>query len=38
MSVLTYDSGGQAARWYRRLADELLERDALEAAGTKAAA
>jgi chromosome partitioning protein len=27
MSVLAYDSGGQAARWYRRLADELLERD-----------
>ena len=27
MSVLAYDSGGQAARWYRRLAEELLERD-----------
>jgi chromosome partitioning protein len=27
MSVLAYDSGGQAARWYRRLADEMLERD-----------
>jgi chromosome partitioning protein len=27
MSVLAYDSGGQAARWYRRLADEILERD-----------
>jgi len=27
MSVLSYDSGGQAARWYRRLAEELLERD-----------
>ncbi len=26
-SVLAYDSSGQAARWYRRLADELLERD-----------
>lgn len=26
-SVLKYDSGGQAARWYRRIADELLERD-----------
>jgi chromosome partitioning protein len=27
MSVLSYDSGGQAARWYRRLAEEVLERD-----------
>lgn len=37
-SVLTYDSGGQAARWYRRLADEVLERDAVKSAGRKAAA
>lgn len=28
-SALMYDKGGQSARWYRRLADELLERDAL---------
>ncbi len=26
-SALRYDSSGQSARWYRRLADELLERD-----------
>jgi chromosome partitioning protein len=25
-SVLSYDSGGQSARWYRRIAEELLER------------
>jgi chromosome partitioning protein len=37
-SVLTYDSGGQAARWYRRLADEVLERDAVKPAGKKVAA
>ena len=37
-SVLTYDSGGQAARWYRRLADEVLERDAAAAPGKKKAA
>jgi chromosome partitioning protein len=36
-SVLRYDSSGQAARWYRRLADEVLERDA-EAAKAKVAA
>jgi hypothetical protein len=35
---LTYDSGGQSARWYRRLADEVLERDAPKASGRKAAA
>lgn len=34
-SALAYDSGGQSARWYRRLADEILERDAVT---TKAAA
>lgn len=26
-SVIAYDGSGQAARWYRRLADEVLERD-----------
>ncbi len=27
LSVIAYDSGGQAARWYRMLAREVLERD-----------
>lgn len=36
-SVLAYDSGGQSARWYRRLADELLERDSRVNAGKAAA-
>jgi chromosome partitioning protein len=31
-SALRYDSGGQSARWYRRLADEVLERDLQDAA------
>lgn len=26
-SVLSYDRGGQAARWYRRLAEEVMSRD-----------
>jgi chromosome partitioning protein len=36
-SVLRYDSSGQAARWYRRLADEVLERDAAAAKAKVAA-
>ena len=36
-SVLKYDRTGQAARWYRRLAEEVLERD-VRAAKTKVAA
>ena len=35
-SVLAYDSNGQAARWYRRLGGEVLER--LEGVDAKAAA
>ncbi len=26
-SVIAYDPGGQAARWYRRIAEEIIERD-----------
>jgi nitrogenase subunit NifH len=26
-SVIRYDPTGQAARWYRRLADEVIARD-----------
>jgi chromosome partitioning protein len=30
-SVIAYDPGGQAARWYRALADEVMQRDGVSA-------
>ncbi len=37
-SILVYDTGGQAARWYRRLAAEVLERDGAPTPKVKVAA